>query len=42
MPFREEGPKMRKLVISKLTLKMLGFEPEEFNFEFEKYTDIAV
>ena len=28
MPLRDEGPKMRKLVISKLTLKMLGYEPE--------------
>lgn len=28
MPLREQGPKMRKLVMSKILLKMLGYEPE--------------
>lgn len=32
MPLRDQGSKLRKLVISKLALKMLGYEPEEFNF----------
>lgn len=41
VPLREEGPKFRKLVMSKPTLKMLGYEPEEFSIQMEKYTQLA-
>lgn len=28
MPLRDEGPKLRRLVMSKASLKLLGYEPE--------------
>lgn len=41
MPLRDEGPKLRKMIISNETLKALGYEPEEFSFEIERYTEIV-
>lgn len=41
MPIRDEGPQLKKLIISKKTLIMLGYAPEEFSFEIEKFTELA-
>lgn len=41
IPLRDTGPKLHKLLISKATLAYLGYEPEEFAFEMEKYPEIV-